>query len=276
MNAHVVLVYGDLAGSVDAAVAASELGHLLVHVEAGRRSRDPDDPEEDNRLALDQLADLLLAPSTAALSNLQAEGRGSCAEVVGSTAAERFCHAVQASETLRYTGPDVLMAFHRHDTVTDSSRIAAIRAVAEELARLGLRITLLTYSDASRQDRFGGLQASKNLNRVERLRFSDYVSVLMAASFVVTDSTGIQDDAYSIGTPTITMRTNTHCVESVDGGTNRVVGFDPHLAMSEVRDILHGGNAVRELRRGLLNSDGAGSRVASAVASGAENHIHGN
>lgn len=275
MNAHVVLVYGDLAGSVDAAAAASELGCFLVHVEAGRRSRDPDDPEEDNRLVLDQLADLLLAPSTAALSNLQAEGRGSCAELVGSTAAERFSHAVQTSETRRDSGPNVLMAFHRHDTVTNPSRMAAIRAVTEELALLGLRITLLTYSDTSRQDRFGGLRTS-NLTRVERLRFSDYVSVLTAASFVVTDSTGIQDDAYSIGTPTITMRTNTHCVESVHGGSNRVVGFDPHLAMSEIRDILGGGNDVREVRQGLLNIEGAGSRVASAVATGAENHIHGN
>jgi UDP-N-acetylglucosamine 2-epimerase len=229
----VLMVYGDLTGSVAAAIAACEIGSFLVHVEAGRRSFDPEDGEEFNRCQLSRLANLHLAPSSFAKKNLIQEGHPHRTVIdAGSTAVETLSRIMNGS-TSRYPRShiDVLAAFHRHETLVQASRK---KAALEFVSRVSqeLSTALITYSDSTLEHEFKNARSPVIL--IDRLQLRKYLDILRQVKVVVTDSTGLQDDSLALGIPCVTMRDSTHCVESIEAGTNVVVGHDPEKAFCTV------------------------------------------
>jgi UDP-N-acetylglucosamine 2-epimerase (non-hydrolysing) len=153
----------------------------------------------------------------------------------------------------------VIAAFHRSEL---SSQDEKIECVVEVVSRIesSMRVIMLDYGSIVL--RLKAHAARRNLILVPRLSLREYAQVLLSAAAVITDSSGLQDDTATLGIPCVTMRAKTHCIESIEAGTNVVVGYDPQAAIIEIE---------RSLRRssrlpGLASwGEGAGAKAAAAI-----------
>ncbi|MCS7295155.1 MAG: UDP-N-acetylglucosamine 2-epimerase (non-hydrolyzing) [Chloroflexota bacterium] len=226
-----VVVFGDTNSTLAGALAAVKLGIPCVHVEAGLRSFDRSMPEEINRVVADHVCDLLLAPDETAMANLAREGLGERAELTGDIMVDAFLQALgraPAETVLRRRfglgeGPFALLTVHRAANTDDPRRLAAIVA--------GLRGGPLVLFPVHPRTRAAlardGLRLPENVRAVDPVGYLEMVGLLRAAAAVVTDSGGLQKEAYLAGTPCITLRETTEWPATVELGWNILVGAEP-------------------------------------------------
>ncbi len=267
-----VLVYGDTNATLGAALVAAKLTLPLVHVEAGMRSFDRRMPEEVNRVAADRVADLLLCPTETAMENLRREGLGEGARLVGDVMADvakRFgLIAERRSCVLEELGLErgryLLATAHRAGNVDDPEALARLagllRAAAERHGPLVLPLHPRTRARLERAGLLGELARSPGVRLREPLGYLDFACLARAADAVLTDSGGVQKEAYLAGVPCVTLRERTEWVETVESGWNRLVGLDAELALAALDDLL--GRGRDERPDPSLYGDGeAGTRV---------------
>ena len=229
-----VLVYGDTNSTLAGAVIASKISYgdgrrpWLAHVEAGLRSFNPAMPEERNRIVADHLADLLLAPTPAAMENLRREGLGQRSELVGDVMVEAFRWALPLADphlpdAARGLASYVLVTLHRAENVDDPQRLASL------LAQLEIdRPVIFPVHPRTRAALAGsGLELPPNVRAIDPVGYLAMVALESRAAAIATDSGGVQKEAYLAGVPCITLRTETEWVETVAAGWNRVVGSEP-------------------------------------------------
>ena len=229
-----VLVYGDTNSTLAGALAASKLHIPLVHVEAGLRSRDRRMPEEINRLVADHVSDLLLAPTAAAVENLELEGLANRTVWTGDVmydawVASRPLVRERLAATLRRFAVEprqfALATVHRAGNVDD--RLASVLEGLNTVAAGGLPVLFPVHPRTAK-----AIAANPQRGLDARLRLIDPVSylemlcLLDAAHVVLTDSGGLQKEAFFAGCPCITLREETEWVETVRWGANLVAGFD--------------------------------------------------
>ena len=268
-----VLVYGDTNSTLAGALAASKLHVPVAHVEAGLRSFNRRMPEELNRIVADHLADLLFAPTQAAVRNLATEGKHPPAvELVGDVmydAALRY-GAERGPELLDRlqveAGGYVLATVHRAENTDDPSRLAAC---VEGLARAAAgRPVLLPLHPRTRGalERQGLLaRAREALVLLEPVGYLDMLALERHAALVATDSGGVQKEAFFFRVPCVTLRGETEWVELVEMGWNRLA--DPVSAQAvaaAVEGALAGGGAA-EPPPELYGGGRASERVAAAL-----------
>jgi UDP-N-acetylglucosamine 2-epimerase len=218
-----VIVYGDTNSTLAGALAAKELP--VAHVEAGLRSFDLSMPEERNRIAVDRIGALLLAPDERSARQLATEGVPGRAEVVGDVMADATrIFAPIARERSRILerlglapGAYVVATIHREANVTDDGRL---RAIAAALREVGAVFPAHPRTRAA-LDRLG-----IDLPTLEPLGYLDMTAVASQAKTIVTDSGGLQKEAYWYGVPCVTVRPNTEWVDTVGTGANRLVEPD--------------------------------------------------
>jgi UDP-GlcNAc3NAcA epimerase len=262
------LVYGDTNSTLAGALAAAQAGVPVVHVEAGMRSFDRAMPEERNRVLSDHLAELLLCPSETAVENLRAEAVGGRIELVGDVmvdvALRRQASARSDVETPRRhgvrSGEYLLLTAHRAGNVDDRARL---RALVELIAALPAPVVLpLHPRTAARLEEFGlreQLGAIEGLHVTDPLGYVEFSALLCQARAVLTDSGGVQKEAYLAGVPCITLRANTEWVETVQSGWNTLVDLDPDAALATLA-------AERPAERPELYGDGhAAERCVQAI-----------
>jgi UDP-N-acetylglucosamine 2-epimerase (non-hydrolysing)/UDP-GlcNAc3NAcA epimerase len=239
-----VLVYGDTNSTLAGGLAAAQAGVPVVHVEAGMRSFDRTMPEELNRVLTDHLADLLLCASQVAAANLSREAVAGRIELVGDVmvdvalrrlqdaradAAALRRHGVQAGEYL-------LCTVHRAGNVDDPARLRKLVGLLESLAtRAGVRIVLSLHPRTHARLRDAGLLAklrqTPGIELGEPLGYLEFSALLCHARAVVSDSGGVQKEAYLAGVPCITLRANTEWIETVEAGWNTLVDLDAGAAL---------------------------------------------
>jgi UDP-N-acetylglucosamine 2-epimerase (non-hydrolysing)/UDP-GlcNAc3NAcA epimerase len=232
-----VLVYGDTNSTLAGALAAADRGVPVVHVEAGMRSFDRTMPEERNRVLVDQLASLLLCSSAVAAGNLNREGVPGRAEVVGDVMVD-VARTVQPAarrrrEPLRALGVEpggyVLATAHRAANVDDPARLELL---VELLEAVEAPVVLPLHPRTRARAAAAGL--ADRLERAARvcppLGYLDFTALLCQARAVLTDSGGVQKEAYLAGVPCVTLREQTEWVETVDAGWNALVGLDAAAA----------------------------------------------
>lgn len=218
-----VLVYGDTNSTLAGAVSAVKLHVPVAHLEAGLRSFNRRMPEEHNRVLTDHAADLCLAPTPAALDQLAREGLGERSVLVGDVMTD-VCLRVR--DAVRTTppgvelpdGPFVVATIHRAENTDDPDRLAAIVA---GLAALDEPVLLLAHPRLVARAAAAGIELAQGEVRVRRpLSYPETVYAVSGARAVVTDSGGLQKEAYLLGTPCTTVRTETEWIETLHDGWN--------------------------------------------------------
>ncbi len=233
-----VLVVGDVNSTLACALVCSKLGVKVAHVEAGLRSRDRTMPEEINRLLTDQIADLLLTPSTDADDNLRAEGiPDERIRFVGNVMIDSLYKQLERanrSEIREQLGVAeknyAVLTLHRPANVDDKDTLAGIVGALQEIAtKLPIvfpahprtRKALETFGLTSR------LEQQLNLKVIEPLGYLDFLRLYSGARLVLTDSGGIQEETTVLGIPCLTLRNNTERPITIEMGTNVLVGVTP-------------------------------------------------
>jgi UDP-N-acetylglucosamine 2-epimerase len=219
-----VLVYGDTNSTLAGTQAAGAVP--VAHVEAGLRSFDLSMPEERNRIEVDRAAALLFCPDERSAGQLSTEGVAGRAEVVGDVmadAARLFVPiAKERSRVLGRLGLEpgayVLATIHREGNVTDEDRL---RAIASSLAALGRVVFPAHPRTRAALDRL-----RVDLPMIDPLGYLDFAALASQARVIVTDSGGLQKEAYWYGVPCVTVRPNTEWVDTLAAGANVLVEPD--------------------------------------------------
>ena len=232
------LVYGDTNSTIAAALAAVKLHLPVAHLEAGLRSFNRRMPEEHNRVLTDHAADLLLAPTKTAIEHLADEGLADRAVLTGDVMADvcfRVRDAVRGRpielpESVDPARPYLVATIHRADNTDDETRL---REISDALRGLNIPVVLLAHPRLiARASTFGVGLTGGALHTTTPLAYPQMVRVVMGSAGVVTDSGGLQKEAFLLGVPCTTIRPETEWVETLDGGWNIL---DPDL--TRVRDV---------------------------------------
>lgn len=243
------MVYGDTNSTLAGALAAAQAQIRVVHVEAGMRSYDRRMPEEINRVLTDHVSALLLCASGTAAANLRAEAVAGRIEVVGDVMVDILLRRLQAARADRQTlgaygvqpGEYLLCTAHRPGNVDDPARLAKLVELVRALpgpvvfpvhprTRARLREAGLLGEPAGAQR--ATLAGAEGVRLTEPLSYAQLTALLSRARAVVTDSGGVQKEAYVAGVPCITLRANTEWVETVQAGWNTLVDLDAEAALA--------------------------------------------
>lgn len=235
-----VLIYGDTNSTLAGALASSKLHIRIAHVEAGLRSFNRLMPEEINRVVSDQLSHLLLCPSQVAVDNLAAEGITKGVSITGDVMAG----ALQFAATRASVHSDILASLglqpqgyffatvHRAENTDNSQRLENILSA---FAFLNEPVIFAVHPRTRKLLQEMGYQPSGNVTLIDPVSYFDSVALEKSARFLLTDSGGMQKEAYWLKVPCITMRDETEWVETVESGWNVLVGADHNRIVDAVR-----------------------------------------
>jgi UDP-N-acetylglucosamine 2-epimerase (non-hydrolysing)/UDP-GlcNAc3NAcA epimerase len=241
MRPDAAIVYGDTNSTLAGALAAAQAQVPVVHVEAGMRSFERDMPEELNRVLADHLSELLLCPSETAAKNLQGESVSGRVEVVGDVmvdVAMRWAPSAREDRSALDAfdvepGAYLLMTAHRAGNVDNLARldmlVRLVRALPVPIVFPLHPRTQVRLEDAGLLQE---LEAIDGVTLSGPLGYVQFSALVHQARAVVTDSGGVQKEAYLAGVPCVTLRVSTEWVETVESGWNTLVDLDPPLALA--------------------------------------------
>ena len=227
-----VLVYGDTNSTIAGALAAAKLHIPLVHVEAGLRSFNMSMPEEINRILTDRISNLLLCPTDTAVNNLKREGfeNYQCkivknGDVMQDAALYHVQKAEQKSVILsKLNSPEfVLATFHRQEN-TDSPQ--NLKGVIDGLNAINKQIPVIVPLHPRTRNILNAQKIVPEFTVIEPVGYFDMILLLKNCKMVVTDSGGVQKEAFFFGKQCITLRDETEWVELVDNSYNVLTGSD--------------------------------------------------
>lgn len=232
-----VMVVGDITSTLAGALAANKHGILLAHVEAGLRSYNRLMPEETNRVLVDHMADFLFATSKEDKQRLAKEGITQGVHVVGNTMIDTL--AMTASEVCATDESFYFATLHRAENVDNKEVFGNIIAALETIAR-DAKIYLPLHPRTEKMARTYGLlgRLKKAITLLPPVSYKESVYYQKNARLVLTDSGGIQEESSFLGTPCLTLRTETERPITVTHGTNIIGGVDPHTILKAYRALL--------------------------------------
>lgn len=233
INPDWVLVYGDTNSTLAAALAAAKLQVPIAHLEAGLRSFNRAMPEEHNRVLTDHCADLLLAPTQVGAAHLADEGLANRTVVVGDVMTDVLLRVRDqvADQPLpnpqMVSGQYYVATLHRPANTDDPEKLASI---VQNLQQMDAPVFLLAHPRLRDRAKSLGIYEDKGaLHWSDPLSYPQLVRAAMSAKAVVTDSGGLQKEAFLLRTPCITVRTETEWVETVELGWNVLVSPGPQI-----------------------------------------------
>ena len=241
-----VLVYGDTNSTFAGALAARKIGIKLLHVEAGLRSFDMEMPEEVNRILTDRISDVLYCPTDTAVRNLEREGfehynsrilqSGDVMEDAAMFYAERaFAQSTILGDLDLVDSEFLLCTLHRAENTDDPERLRELVAGLNELAETH---TILMPLHPRTKAALGEAGLDLKIRLVAPVGYFDMVTLLDSSSLVITDSGGLQKEAYFFNSGCVTMRDQTEWIELVESGFNILVGADREKLVNGARTML--------------------------------------
>jgi len=235
-----VIVYGDTNSTLAGALVAARLEFPLAHVEAGCRNTDMSTPEEQSRICTDHLSRLLLAPSQIAVENLHREGIGAAHDpfkrrtaFVGDVMYDALLANLEqaeklAEENLRHLGLKsrgyYLLTLHRAENTKTPERLSQI---LEAAGSLDLPVLFPVHPRTAKVLAGAGIEVPRNIRTVPPQGYLDMLSLEKPARMILTDSGGVQKEAFYLHVPCITLRERTEWTETVELGANYIAGSDP-------------------------------------------------
>ncbi len=246
---HWVVVVGDVNSTLACSLVAAKLGIPLVHLEAGLRSGDRTMPEEINRIVTDALADLLWTPSPDGDANLLREGVApKKIERIGNIMIDTFERQRAEIEAIGMAGSLGLAAgaygvvtLHRPSNVDDPATLGTIAAALGQIAARTPLVFPIHPRSKANLAAFGlleGLSQHRSLQLIDPLSYNAFMSLVVTARFIITDSGGVQEETTYLGIPCLTLRENTERPITVEEGTNQLTRAEDLSAL--VATILAG------------------------------------
>ncbi len=237
-----VLVYGDTNSTLAGALAAAKLQVPVAHVEAGLRSFNRAMPEELNRVVADHLATWLFPPSELSRRHLADEGVTGGVHVVGDIMLDAILlHRERAAAKARYPGalglgPGAyyLCTVHRAENTDDPARLGRILAALERLDR---PVVLPLHPRTRKRLGEFGLAIGANVRLLDPVGYLDMLELVRQSACVLTDSGGVQKEAYYLAVPCVTLREETEWTETVDAGWNMLAGTDPDVIVASAERL---------------------------------------
>jgi UDP-N-acetylglucosamine 2-epimerase (non-hydrolysing) len=246
-----VLVVGDVNSTMAAALVTSKLHILLAHVEAGLRSFDRSMPEEINRMVTDSLTDFLFITEESGSENLMNEGvANDKIFFVGNVMIDSLLsHLKKSSESDIIQRLNMnhqhyaLLTLHRPSNVDDKDTFHDILSALEKIEKNIPIIFPIHPRSRKMLEKFqllSRIDKMRQLKLIEPLGYLDFLNLMANATFILTDSGGIQEETTVLGIPCLTLRNNTERPVTVEQGTNILVGMDPDKIVAESENILAG------------------------------------
>lgn len=265
-----LLVYGDTNSTLAGALAAVKLHIPIIHIEAGLRSFNMQMPEEINRILTDQVSSILFCPTETAIKNLHNEGFDKKSVKilnVGDVMQDSslyFAQLAKKSDALNnFPNKDFIVAtLHRAENTDNPERLKAIINALNYIHQNVLPIILPLHPRTKKMVNSLGLNLSMKV--IEPVGYLEMIWLLKNSSAVVTDSGGVQKEAFFFGKPCITMRDQTEWVELIQQGVNVLAGADTDKIIASIRQMVGkeitdpnslygGGKASEKIARTLSN-----------------------
>lgn len=251
-----VIVYGDTNSTIAGSLAASKLHIKIAHVEAGLRSFNRLMPEEINRIATDHISDLLFAPTKNAMGLLEKEGLKDKSVFSGDVMYDSILHFEKlASKKIDLRSVTDLSDFylatiHRQENTDDSERLQNIFTALSQLDR-----PVLVPLHPRTQKHLSEISYSENVKIIDPVSYLEMILLLKNCRKVLTDSGGLQKEAYFLQKQCITLRDETEWIETLDNNWNFIVGADTNLILDKIKvdminqqdDYFGNGNSVKTI-----------------------------
>lgn len=260
-----VLVYGDTNSTLAGALCASKLLIPVAHVEAGLRSFNMTMPEEQNRILTDHLSRLLFIPTETACKNLLNEGIKKGVYNVGDVMFDAVLHFKKMAETkqsiIESIGVEhdkyILTTIHRAENTNDINRL---RNIIEALNECGKNVVLPLHPRTKKYMDSYGLKFNNNIKLIEPVGYLEMITLEMHAQKIVTDSGGVQKEAFFMKKPCITMRDETEWVETVENGWNVIVGTDKEKILNNIVNF-----EPKEAQKEIFGDGKAAEKILSLI-----------
>jgi UDP-GlcNAc3NAcA epimerase len=226
-----IIVFGDTNATVAGALAAAKLHIKIAHIEAGLRSYNRDMPEEINRVVTDVLSNLLFVPTPVAVENLNKEGITAGIHIVGDVMVDALVTYTKVAEQKSRILDDLklnkneflLMTIHRPSNADHDDRLLSILS---EVSKLDLPVIFPIHPRSRPRVEKLISQTSGNIRIIDPVGYLDMMMLEKNSKIIITDSGGVQKEAYLHKTPCLTVRGETEWVETVRDGWNYIVGDD--------------------------------------------------
>jgi UDP-GlcNAc3NAcA epimerase len=247
-NPDLVIVYGDTNSTLAGALAASKLHIKLAHVEAGLRSFNKRMPEEINRVLTDHVSDILFCPTQTAVENLKNEGITNGVYLVGDVMFDALLHFSKISdmksnilERLNIKPKGYYLAtIHRAENTDNYERLKNILTAFSKMNEI---VVFPIHPRTRKMINYYGLNdllENYNVKVIDPVGYLDMLKLEKNAKAILTDSGGVQKEAFWLKVPCITLRDETEWIETVNLGWNRLVGSDVEKILKAVRDLKFG------------------------------------
>lgn len=234
-----VLVYGDTNSTLAGALAAAKLHIPVAHIEAGLRSFNMQMPEEINRILTDQICDILFCPTQTAIDNLQNEGFEhkpikvfNVGDVMQDSALF-FAQRAAQPECFKLNDGFILTTLHRAENTDNPERLAAIVQALNKIHKNIAPVVLPLHPRTKVVLAKLGLELSVNI--IDPVGYLEMIWLLQHTGLVLTDSGGVQKEAFFFNNACVTMRDQTEWIELIDGGFNELVGADTEKIITAVK-----------------------------------------
>ena len=243
-----VIVPGDVNSTLACALVANRNNIPVAHLESGLRSFDRSMPEEINRILVDDLSELFFVTEPSGLKSLEAEGKNmSRVHFVGNTMIDALVAnlpKIDERSILKQLGVDApfgLLTFHRPSNVDNKESLAVLVETIQEVSN-HIQLVFSVHPRTERQlKKFGlynELESNGQIWLVQSLGYLDFIHLVKHATFILTDSGGIQEETTFLGVPCLTVRENTERPITITEGTNKLLHLDKQTILKDVDDVL--------------------------------------
>lgn len=241
-----LLVYGDTNSTLAGALAAAKLNIPVAHIEAGLRSFNRRMPEEVNRILCDHISTLLFCPTETSIKNLKEEGITSGVEHVGDIMYDGILYYQEKTNQtiLDYLCIEpnnyILATVHRAENTDNPARLKTIFQALSNTADVIETVVLALHPRTRKALSEKGIQLPKQIKVIEPTPYLETISLLKNAKAIMTDSGGIQKEAFFLQTPCLTLRDETEWLETIDCGANQLIGADTKKTAQAIEKLLSG------------------------------------
>jgi len=264
-NPDIVLVYGDTNSTLAGALASAKLHIKLGHIEAGLRSYDKNMPEEINRVLTDHISDLLFCPTKVSVENLKKEGIKKGIYLTGDVMYDSLIYNIKIAEKkseilekLELNKKDyLLLTIHRAENTDDIKNLVKI---LNSLSKIEEKVIFPVHPRTKNIIEKYKIEISDNIVLIEPLSYLDFIKLEKYAKKILTDSGGMQKEAYILKVPCITLRDRTEWIETIEDGWNILVDRDENKIIDAVKNF-----NPKEKQRNVYGDGKASEEIAEII-----------